>query len=928
MRTILIVLISFALLLPSAFAQHYKRLTLIGHRSGIRGMAFSPDGSTLATGAGSILFWDAVTLEHKRTLGGSGTSVTYSPDGRMLASGSYGGTVHVWDALTGENKLKLEGHTSSATSVAFSPDGLTIASGGGSDEWSVDNTVRLWDALTGEHIRTLRGHSKGVTSVAYNPNGRTLASGSGDATIRLWDAATGEHLMTNDGHHSAVLSVEFSPDGRTLASGGWDQAIRLWDAVTGEPKRTLEGHTSGVTSLAYGPDSRMLVSGSEDKTVRHWDTLTGENKQILKEHTLRVYAVAYNPDGRRFASGNNGGTIRLWDAATGSPVGKVEGHTSWVGSVAFNRDGSTLVCSYNDGVIRMWDVLTGTLMRTLNPRTRGTNDLREAFTGLSERMLSAHTFAVTSIAYSPDGRMIATGSFDFIRLWDAATGEQTGQLEGHRKGIRDLAFSPDGRTLASGSIDATVRLWNLVTGVSERLLEGHRAAVNCVAYSPDGRVLASGSADDTIRLWDALTGAPKLTLSGHRDTVNSVAFTPDSRTIASGGSNTVRLWDVLTGANTRTLKGYTGTVTSVAFSPDGHTLAAGSYDGAAHLWELDSLPDTKATVSISPASVVSPPIGGHFTIALTISEGESVAGYQATVEFDASALRFIRGNDGSYLPAGALAVSSVVSGNKVTLAAASPSGQSGGGGTLATLTFEVIAVKASSLRLAKVLLSDSEGVAYRPRLGEGEVVVPSFTGDVNQDGVVDIHDLFFIANRLGQTAPNRADANGDGVVSIRDLVLVAAAIRNAAAAPPTHSDGMGMLTSTEVQQWLEQARGLNLKDSDVQSGFRYLESLLAVLTPEETVLLPNYPNPFNPETWIPYRLAADSEVRISIYDSKGALVRRLNPGYQLAGFYTGRARAAYWDGRNRMSESVANGVYFYHFSVGDYALVRRMVLAR
>ncbi|MDE0299131.1 MAG: cohesin domain-containing protein [Candidatus Poribacteria bacterium] len=928
MRTVLAFLISFAFLLPSTFAQHYKRFTLVGHRSGIRGMAYSPDGLTLATGAGDIRLWDASTLEHKRTLGGPGTRVTYSPDGRMLASGDYVGAVHVWDALTGEIKLKLEGHTSHVTSVAYSPDGLTIASGGERDEWTVDNTVRLWDALTGEHIRTLKGHTKGVTSIAYHPDGGTLASGSGDTTIRLWDAATGEHLKTIDGHHSAVLSVAFSPDGRTLASGGWDRTIRLWDAATGEPKGTLEGHTGGVASLAYGPDSRMLVSASEDKTVRHWDTLTGENKHTQEEPTLRVYAVAYSPDGRRFTSGNNGGTIRLWDAVTGAPIGKVEGHRSWVGSVAFSPDGSTLVCGYNDGVIRIWNVLTGALMRTLNPRTVGANGLWEAFTGLSERMLSAHTFAVTSIAYSPDGRMIATGSFDFIRLWDAATGEQTGQLEGHRKGIRDLAFSPDGRTLASGSIDATVRLWNLVTGVSERLLEGHRAAVNCVAYSHDGRILASGSADDTIRLWDALTGAPKQTLSGHRDTVNSVAFTPDGRTIASGGSNTVRLWDVLTGANTRTLKGYTGTVTSVAFSPDGHTLAAGSYDGAAHLWALGSLPDTSATVRITPAFVVSSPIGGEFTISLAISEGESVAGYQATVEFDASALRYVSSNNSDYLPEDALAVPSVVSGNKVTLAAASPLGQSDGGGTLATLTFEVIAVKASTLRLSKVILSDSEGVGYRPRLGDGEVAVPSFTGDANQDGAVDINDLFFIANRLGQTAPNRADVNGDGVVSIRDLVLVAAAIRNAAAAPPTHSDGMGMVTSTEVKQWLEQARGLNFKDLDVWTGIRYLESLLAVPTPTKTALLPNYPNPFNPETWIPYRLATDSEVHIAIYDSQGALVRRLSPGNQPAGFYTDRGKAAHWDGRNSNSESVPNGIYFYHFRTRDLSRTRRMIVVK
>ena len=206
--------------------------------------------------------------------------------------------------------------------------------------------------------------------------------------------------------------------------------------------------------------------------------------------------------------------------------------------------------------------------------------------------------------------------------------------------------------------------------------------------------------------------------------------------------------------------------------------------------------------------------------------------------------------------------------------------------------------------------------------------VTRFEGDINQDGMVNILDLVLVASQLGQTGPNIADVNADGNVNILDMVLVAGELGDEAAAPPIHSDDMAMLSPTEVKQWLDQARDLVLTDATSRRGIWFLENLLATLTPRETVLLPNYPNPFNPETWIPYRLASDADVQISIYDSKGALVRQLDLGHQPAGFYTDRGRAAYWDGRNKNAESVASGAYFYQLRAGNYSQMRRMVVVK
>ncbi len=345
--------------------------------------------------------------------------------------------------------------------------------------------------------------------------------------------------------------------------------------------------------------------------------------------------------------------------------------------------------------------------------------------------------------------------------------------------------------------------------------------------------------------------------------------------------------------------------------------------------QFDKTTPTNTTVSVSPASVESPSIGGQLTLSLKIKNGEKVAGYQVAVEFDTSALRYVNGANGDYLPAGAFFVPPVVSGNTITLAATVLTGESNGAGTLATLTFEVIVVKASTVRLTEVVLSDSGGVGFRPQVENGEIIEPSRAkGDVNRDGVVNIQDLVLAAQRLGQRGQNDADMNGDGVVNIQDLVLVAGAFGNAPAGPTLHPQVLTTLTAADVQGWLTEAEQMALTTPAHLRGIAVLEQLLSVLTPKETTLLANYPNPFNPETWIPYRLAEPVEVTLRIYATNGQVVRTLAFGYQAAGFYEGRHRAAYWDGRNAQGEPVASGVYFYHLSAGDYSATRRMLILK
>ena len=337
---------------------------------------------------------------------------------------------------------------------------------------------------------------------------------------------------------------------------------------------------------------------------------------------------------------------------------------------------------------------------------------------------------------------------------------------------------------------------------------------------------------------------------------------------------------------------------------------------------------TDATVSISPASVAFPAVGEQIEFAINIADGEAVAGYQATVQFDTTTLRYVSGANGDFLPADAFFVPPVINRNRVTLNATSLAGESSGDGTLAALTFEAVSVKASTLTLSEVLLVSSDGESYRPKVEDGQITAPSLDADVNGDGTVNIQDLVLVASNIGQTGQNAADTNGDGLVNIVDLVLVAGALGSSAAAPSLHSQSLAMPTAAEIRLWLSNARQLNLTDATSLRGILFLEQLLAALIPKETALLPNYPNPFNPETWIPYHLAEAADVTLTIYDTSGQVVRQFPLGHQAAGRYQTRSRAIHWGGRNEFGEQVASGVYFYHLSAGDFSATRKMLVLK
>jgi hypothetical protein len=294
---------------PNTQPEATKKLTLKGHSNLVKCVAFSPDGSRIASGSKdkTIKVWDSETGKQMLTLKGHGEveSVVFSPDGKRIVSGSLDKTLKVWDAETGQEMLTLKGHLSFVRSVAFSPDGKRIASG---DRYG---RVKVWDAETGQEIRTLKGHRHDAWSVAFSPDGKRIVSGSNDTTVKVWDAETGQEIRTlHGGDH--VYSAAFSPDGTRIVSAGWDKLIKVWDAETGQEMLTLKGHLSGVRSVAFSLDGKRIASGSGDETIKVWDAETGQETLTIADAGY-VRSMAFSPDRKRIVAGGGDHTVRVWD---------------------------------------------------------------------------------------------------------------------------------------------------------------------------------------------------------------------------------------------------------------------------------------------------------------------------------------------------------------------------------------------------------------------------------------------------------------------------------------------------------------------------------------------------------------------------------------------------------------------------------------
>lgn len=560
-------------------------------------LAWSPNGKYIAVASGDhISLYDPVTLYRKGFIQSSSiNTLSFSPNGLMLASGSNDNTISIWNIPDCTLIRKLIGHTNSVNSVSFSNDGQLLISG------SSDKNIILWSVKDGVVWDKLVGHSHGVKSVAVSPDGKMLASGSDDKNINIWCITDGTIIHRLEGHTDSVVSVAYSPDGQFIASGSSDKTVILWNANDGTIQLILQGHSQGVKSVTFSLDGKILASASFDQTIRLWRVSDGNILHILKGHTEVINSVAFSPDSQIIASGSDDMSLRLWYVIDGTLKKVINDFTIINRALVFSPDKQILIQVDNDDRnIKLMSVTDGVILHELE----------------------GHTAPITSLAISPDEQLLASGSADkSICLWRIPEGTLRNKFYGHNSSIVDLTFLPGGTKLASTTFDHIVRVWSIPDGILEKafaapdflgkydkfitisedfimyLLGVHgdnplhklyrqkHNFHNHYIFSPGGNILATVDGEN-ILLWDVGKGSFIRKLEGHNKWINIMSFSPNGQILACSYDTLIFLWDTNTGTIVGKLEGHTSTISKLGFSSDGQIIVSGSRDETSCLWNV------------------------------------------------------------------------------------------------------------------------------------------------------------------------------------------------------------------------------------------------------------------------------------------------------------------------------------------------------
>ncbi|KAM3100585.1 TIR domain-containing protein [Phormidesmis sp. 146-35] len=549
-----------------------RETLLPGRQDLIWGVAYSPDGTLIATGGndGTLKLWNpdgklaAEVNSDQEVI----WSVAFSPDSKLIATGgSKEGNTRLWDR-NGKQVKELEGKQTLVLSVTFSPDSTLIATGG------TDGTLKLWNPdgkqilqdRAGKPMPEVGCRQSEVYSVAFSPDSQRMAIGCSDGTLQLWDRDGNPIQETLETNHVKVNSVKFSPDGQQIVTGGEDGTVRLWNR-DGKEIRELKGRQGIVQSVALSPDGKLIAAGGHNGNIQLWDR-NGNSIDEFKGNQGIIWSIAFSPNSQQIVTGGNNGNASLWDRDS-SPIGKLTEKRSGISNVVFSLDGQQVAISvdktisHGPSITELWS-RDGKLIKAWK------NDQEKVFT----------------VAFSPDGQQIAIGGDrGTTNLWDRE-GKSIGELKGEQGYVRSAAFSQDSKLIITGGGDSTTKLWDRDSGKLISAWKNNQGIVWGVALSPDGKLIASVGDDGQVKLWNQ-DGKQVGEFPCQQGIVKSVTFSPDGKLIATGGNDgNTKLWNQ-DGKQIGEFPGSQGSVNRVAFSPDGKLIATVSSGGTTQLWHQD-----------------------------------------------------------------------------------------------------------------------------------------------------------------------------------------------------------------------------------------------------------------------------------------------------------------------------------------------------
>ena len=524
-------------------------------------------------------------------------AVTWSPDGKTLATAGFDNTVRLWDAGTRKEIKKYEGHSKLVLAVAIAPNGKEILSG------SLDNTAKVWDYPTTGPAKTFAGHAAGSIALAVKPDGKQFAAAAGKS-IKVWDVATGAVVKDLTGHSGDVLAQSWRGDGSQLATGDKAHTIRFWKSDL-SPDGVIEIPNESVLSLVYLPNNQQLVSAGSDGIARLWQLPASLPRRIDTKGSIVAFDLSQ--DGKTLATAGADKVVRIWNTTDGKSLKEIPAPDQPIVAVAFRQDGTQVAIGLakNDRAHRRSRRRQGDQearrahfadhRARLSRRRRASRCRRrrqdhpssDASDAKTVKELKGHAGRIHALAFSPkDGNFIVSASADkTAKLWDVNHGKSVRDFSGHGDAVLALNLSRDGTKLVTGSADKTVRIWNLADGKTLATLSGHTGPVQGVSISNDATRVASGSADQSVRFWDLAIGRELQEMSEHHAAIVGVGLLPDNKSVASAGvDNAIRVW---TPSAVRIFAGHDGPIFQVAAHPNGSQLYTASADKSIKAFDVN-----------------------------------------------------------------------------------------------------------------------------------------------------------------------------------------------------------------------------------------------------------------------------------------------------------------------------------------------------